>query len=33
LNRKIIINHFQNWIFDAKIRLQKKLSKNVNYQK
>jgi len=23
LNRKIIINHFQNWIFDAKPTLQK----------
>jgi len=23
LNRNIIINHFQNWIFDAKIRLLK----------
>jgi len=31
LNRKITIIHFQNWIFDAKTRLQKGLSKNINY--
>jgi len=27
LNRKIIINHFQNYIFDAKIGLLKKIQK------
>jgi len=27
LNRKIIINHFQNQIFDANIRLQKEFKK------
>jgi len=27
LNRKIIINHFQNCIFDAKTRLQKDIKK------
>jgi len=31
LNRKIIINHFQNWIFDAKTRLQKECIKYINY--
>jgi len=31
LNRKIIINHFQNQIFDAKTKLQKELLKNTNY--
>jgi len=30
LDRKIINIHFQNWIFDAKTRLQKQLSKNMN---
>jgi len=31
LNRKIIIIHFQNRILDAKTRLQKESSKNINY--
>jgi len=31
LNRKIILIYFQNWIFDAKTRLQKELFKNLNY--
>jgi len=30
LNRKIIINHFQNWIFESKTRLQKVFFKNIN---
>jgi len=33
MNRKIIINHFQNQIFDAKTRLQEKISKNLKYLK
>jgi len=31
LNKKIIIIHFQNWIIDAKTRLQEESSKNINY--
>jgi len=31
LNRKIIITHFQNRIFDAKSRLQIEFFKNINY--
>jgi len=31
LNKKITIIQFQNQIFDVKTRLQKKLSKNINY--
>jgi len=31
LNRKITIIYFQDWIFDAKTRLQGELSKNRNY--
>jgi len=29
LNRKFLIIHIQNWIFDTKTRLQKKLVKNI----
>jgi len=31
LSRKIIINHFQDHIFDAKTRLHKEFIKNINY--
>jgi len=30
-NRKIIINYFQNQIFDAKTKLQKELFKNISF--
>jgi len=31
MNRKIIIIHFDNWIFEAKIELQKESFKNIKY--
>jgi len=33
LNRKIIVSHLQNWIFEAKSRLEIEIFKNINYYK